>query len=271
MRWLSIFFRFYIESSIHVALSVLALIWITFLKLDIPLDISVSIFAFSGTIVGYNFIKYDELVRVRKVKLSFMFKTIIGFSFIFFLVTFYYFLQLQTITKLFGFIGLLITILYTLPLFPHKTNMRNWAGIKIFLVALVWVMVTVWLPVLNYEYDFNVLVILKSIQRFILVFILMLIFEIVDLLNDAPYLRTIPQQLGEKKTKYLSYGLSVLFLLFDFLKPNITLNEIIADTVLILILGAFTYFASRKKKHLYTTFWAEAIPIFWLILLLLFE
>ncbi len=270
MRILKYLFDFYIQSSLHVALAVYALIRITFLKLNISYDENVAYFGFFGTIVGYNFIKYDELARVKKIKLTKTFRAIIVLSFIAALATFYYFLALKATTKLIGFGALLLTILYTLPFFPHKSNMRNWSGIKIYLVAIAWVGVTVLLPVINAESDFSILVFLKCIQRFILVFVLMLIFEIIDLQFDEKSLKTIPQKLGEKKTKWLSYGLVSVFFVMDFFKPNITLQQLLITFLTALILAIFTFFATSKRNKYYTSFWVESVPFFWLVLLLTF-
>lgn len=260
---------FYIESSIHVALSVYALIRITFFKLHLPYDEPVAYFSFFGTIVGYNFIKYDALVRIKKVKLTPLFKAIVGVSFVSFLACFYYFLQLKMQTKVCGFSALILTILYTLPFIPKRTNMRNWAGVKIYLVALAWVVVTVWLPVINADYDFDTVVLLKSVQRFLLVFVLMLVFEIIDLQNDVESLHTIPQRLGVKNTKRLSYFLLFVFLLMDFFKPSIATSGLLITSLIAILLGLFTFFASDKKSKYYTSFWVEAVPVFWLILLLM--
>jgi hypothetical protein len=271
MRVLKYLFDFYIQSSLHVALAVYALIRITFLKLNISYDASVAYFGFFGTIVGYNFIKYDELARVKKIKLTKTFKAIIVLSFISALAAFYYFLELKTKTKLIGFGALLLTILYTLPFFPHKSNMRNWSGLKIYLVAIAWVGVTVLLPVINAEFDFSILVILKCMQRFILVFVLMLIFEIIDLQFDEKSLETIPQKLGEKKTKWLSYSLICSFFVMDFFKPNITSQQLLITFLVALILAIFTFFATSKRNKYYTSFWVESVPFFWLVLLLIFS
>lgn len=271
MRVLKYLFDFYIQSSLHVALAVYALIRITFLKLNISYDASVAYFGFFGTIVGYNFIKYDELARVKKIKLTKTFKAIIVLSFISALAAFYYFLELKTKTKLIGFGALLLTILYTLPFFPHKSNMRNWSGLKIYLVAIAWVGVTVLLPVINAEFDFSILVILKCMQRFILVFVLMLIFEIIDLQFDEKSLETIPQKLGVKKTKWLSYSLICSFFVMDFFKPNITSQQLLITFLVALILAIFTFFATSKRNKYYTSFWVESVPFFWLVLLLIFS
>lgn len=270
MRILKYLFDFYIESSLHVALAVYALIRITFLKLNISYDASVAFFGFFGTIVGYNFIKYDELARIKKIKLTKTFKAIIGLSFISALATFYYFLELKTNTKLIGFGALLLTILYTLPFFPHRSNMRNWSGLKIYLVAIAWVGVTVILPVINAEFDFSILVILKCIQRFILVFVLMLIFEIIDLQFDDLKLHTIPQKLGVKQTKRLSYLLTFIFFVLDLFKSNITKQQLFITFLVGLILMIFTFFANSKQNKYYTSFWVESVPFFWLLLLLVF-
>lgn len=265
MRILKYIFDFYIQSSLHVALAVYALIRITFLKLNISYDEPVAYFGFFGTIVGYNFIKYDELARVKKINLTKTFKAIIGLSILAALATFYFFLELKAKTKLIGFGALLLTIFYTLPFFPNKSNMRNWSGLKIYLVAFVWVGVTVLLPVINANVDFSIIVILKCIQRFILVFVLMLIFEIIDLQFDEKYLETIPQKLGIKKTKLLSYLLILVFLSLECFKPNITLNQFVMTFFVALILELFTYFANSKRNKYYSSFWVESVPFFWLI------
>lgn len=271
MRILKYLFDFYIQSSLHVALAVYALIRITFLKLNISYDESVAYFGFFGTIVGYNFIKYDELARVKKIKLTKTFKAIIVLSFVSALAAFYYFLELKLNTKLIGLGALLFTVLYTLPFFPHKSNMRNWSGIKIYLVAIAWVGVTVILPVVNSAIDFSLVVILKCIQRFILVFVLMIIFEVIDLQFDDLKLHTIPQKIGVKRTKKVNYLLIALFLLLEYFKPNITLQHFGITFLVALIIGLFTFFANSKRDKYYTSFWVESVPFFWLILLLLFS
>jgi hypothetical protein len=271
MRIVKYIFNFYIESSLHVALAVYALIRITFITLNISYDEPVAFFGFYGTIVGYNFIKYDELARIKKINLTNTFKAIIVLSILSALATFYYFLELKTKTKLIGIGALLLTILYTLPFFPQRKNMRNWTGLKIYLVAIAWVCVTVLLPVINSDIDFSIIVLLKCIQRFILVFVLMLIFEIIDLQFDEKSLETIPQKIGEKQTKRLNYFLISLLFILNFFKPNITLQQIVITFLVALILMLFTFFATSKRNKYYTSFWVESIPFFWLILLLMLK
>ena len=58
MTCLRTLFDFYINASIHVALSVYALTRVTEIYFDIPYDENLNYFIFYGTITGYNFIKY---------------------------------------------------------------------------------------------------------------------------------------------------------------------------------------------------------------------
>uniref|UniRef100_UPI004049ED21 hypothetical protein n=1 Tax=Flavobacterium sp. TaxID=239 RepID=UPI004049ED21 len=262
---------FYIESSLHVAFSVYVLICITFFKLNISYDEPVALFGFFGTIVGYNFIKYDELARVKKIVLTPLFRIIIGISIFSFFASFYYFFQLQITTKWIGILVLLITVLYTIPVFPNRNNMRNWSGVKIYLVAIAWVGVTVVLPVINVNLYFSTTIILKCIQQFVFIFVLMLIFEIIDLQFDTKSLETIPQKLGVKKTKLLSYLLILFFLTLEFFKPKITLNQFVITFLIAVVLGLFTYFTNSKRNKYYTSFWVESVPFFWLILLIVFN
>ncbi|RYG29174.1 MAG: hypothetical protein EOO01_38615, partial [Chitinophagaceae bacterium] len=141
-------FDFYIHGSVHVALSVFALIQVTAIRLGLPFDPAVSGFGFFGTIVGYNFVKYDAIARNGKPAGNLQMRAFILLSFLSFIASGYFFMHLERITQLTGIVAFLITALYTLPFFPNKKTARDWAGLKIYFVALCWVGVTVALPVL---------------------------------------------------------------------------------------------------------------------------
>ncbi|MDG1973409.1 MAG: hypothetical protein P8I26_00005, partial [Flavobacteriaceae bacterium] len=52
------FFDFYVKSSIHLSISVLALTVITFLRLKIEFSPLILFIIFNSTIITYNFIKF---------------------------------------------------------------------------------------------------------------------------------------------------------------------------------------------------------------------
>jgi uncharacterized membrane protein len=177
---------------------------------------------------------------------------------------------LQFITKSLGIFVFVLLLLYTLPFFPNKKNARNWKGIKIYIVSLCWVGVTVLLPLINAKLGFTWDVLLLSIQRFILIFVLVLIFEIIDINTDDPHLQTVPQQIGVEKTKLLGYGLLIILLLLEFLyEANQQYIPLIFKIIVCGSVALFLYFANENKSRYYASFWVESIPIFWWLLLVL--
>jgi len=230
MKFLQRLLDFYINSSIHVALSVYSLVQLTHILFSISDDKSTSLFSFFGTIVGYNFVKYDALARTQKLEMTIQLKVISFLSLLSLVATGFFFFQLQKCTQIIGFIFLAVTLLYTFPFFPNRKNARNWAGIKIYIVALSWVGVTLFLPIINTNLPFNSYVFLVAIQRFILIFVLILIFEIIDLQNDDPHLKTVPQQIGVAKTKRVGVVLMILFVLLEFLAKDFKVEFLILKT-----------------------------------------
>ncbi len=260
---------FYIAGSIHVALSVYALVRMTGYLCAIDAIEVPALFAFFGTIVGYNFVKYDALARTQKLEMRTQLKLIAILSFLSLLATGYYFFRLERITKIVAFAFLILTMLYTLPFFPNRKNARNWAGIKIYIVALCWIGVTLFLPVVNAGIPIDADIIVIGIQRYLLIFVLILIFEIIDLRIDDPNLKTVPQQIGVEQTKVVGSVLLLIFILLCFFQtsfsfPNLFLRLGVAFTVLLFLL-----FANEERSKYYSSFWVEAIPIIWWVLLVL--
>jgi hypothetical protein len=271
------FLDFYINSSIHVALSVFAFVQMTYFMFNILDNKPVAYFAFLGTIVGYNFVKYDALARAKRKEMRNELKVIAFVSFLSLLGVGFYFFQLQWKTQIVALLFLVLIVLYTLPFFPNKRNARNWKGLKIYIVALCWVGVTLILPVINAGILITSEFYLKCIQRFILVFVLILIFEIIDLKNDDPHLQTVPQQIGVKQTKLLGYCMLFVFCLLEIMNRNFTFNNkyqvmiFLSKVIVSGILSGFMFFANEKKSKYYTSFWVESLPIFWWILVMIFH
>lgn len=262
--------NFYIRSSAHVAFSVYALVRMTHFMFNISKDEPIAYFAFFGTIVGYNFVKYDALARAQKTEMRKELKLIVILSFFSLLAVGYFFFQLQRITQMVSVGVLALTLLYTLPFFPNRKNARNWAGVKIYIVALCWVGVTLVLPLVNAHIALGLDFYLKCVQRFILVFVLILIFEILDLANDDPHLKTVPQQIGVRRTKIIGLLLLLPFYFLELLKNNFIKEQLIVNGVLVLALSLFLVFANETRSKYYTSFWVESIPIFWWLMVVFF-
>ena len=273
MQFLKKLFDFYINSSIHIAFSVYSLVRMTQFMFHISEDKPTLYFAFFGTIVGYNFVKYDALARTQKLQMRRELMGIAFISLISLIATGYYFFQLHKTTQIIGFLFLVITLLYTLPFFPNRRNARNWAGIKIYIVALCWVGVTLVLPIINAEIAITSDFYLKCVQRFLLVFVLVLIFEIIDLQKDDPNLKTVPQQIGVKKTKILGFILLLVFCALEFLNSNLQHSFLMLNLIfaIAIIIGLFLAFVNPFRSKYYTSFWVESIPILWWVLVLVIK
>ncbi|PWA09808.1 UbiA prenyltransferase family protein [Flavobacterium laiguense] len=265
MKVLKSIVRFYINSSLHVALSCFALVQITQIVFHISEQNAVGYFAFLGTIVGYNFVKYEELARAKRLQMRKQLRWIALFTFGAFMMTGYYFFLLERLTQIIAVVFLGLTLLYTLPFFPNRKNARNWAGVKIYIVSFCWVGATVFLPLLNANVAFTINIGILSIQRFILIFVLILIFEIIDLRHDNPNLRTVPQQIGVKNTKILGFVLLILFCGLEGVNVNGNFNFQYLPLIFVIVIALA--FANEKRSKYYTSFWVESIPIVWWLLL----
>lgn len=268
MMWvLKRLFDFYISGSVHVAIAVLSLVLMTNHMLAIPFDFELAGFAFFGTVVGYNFIKYEYLFRLRK-PIRELVEAIAIFSGIAFLAAVYFFIHLNRPTQIAVAVLFGLTFLYAVPLFSNTKNMRNWSGVKIYIVALCWAGVTVLLPVINADDAISADVLLKFTQRFILVIVLILIFEIIDLKNDDLSLQTVPQKIGVRRTKILGLGLLLPLYLLELFKSDIDPKQLVVNLILVATTAMFTIFANPDRSKYYTAFWAESIPVFWFALVL---
>nr|WP_299344433.1 hypothetical protein [Allomuricauda sp.] len=262
---LKVFFDFYLDASIHVGLAVTALVLATSLLLNIPVENPLLGFSLFSTIVCYNFIKYGVEAKKYVIVSKTYHKRIQVFSFLSFFPAIWFAVQLNQkvwITVL----GLsILCLLYAIPFFPKTRNLRNLAGFKIYIVGLVWAGFTVLLPVfqekIRMDWDVGILL----VQRFLLVIILMLPFEIRDMETDFEKLRTIPQIIGIRSTTILGVVLTLLFVLLTLFKDYLTQQEMVSKILLGAVLIPMLLASKKKQSKYFTSFWIEAIPIFWVI------
>lgn len=260
-------FNFYVNSSIHVALAVLALVVVTVVEYSLQVSSQLYGFIFLGTITGYNFVKYAKVAGLHHRSLTQNLKAIqifSGFCAVGLLgLLFYLDITVLIVSCVFG--GL--TFFYAVPF--KTTNLRAIAGIKITIVALVWAGVTVFVPMVAAKMPFTMDCWITFFQRFLLVVVLTLPFEIRDLQYDRLQLKTVPQQLGVFKTKLLGSGLLVLVLLVAFFKNEFNLLYFYS-VIFVSVLALLGLIGAKKNQSKYfASFWVEGIPMAWCVILLL--
>ncbi|SHJ74140.1 UbiA prenyltransferase family protein [Pseudozobellia thermophila] len=261
MKWLQRLFDFYLDASIHVAFAVFALVHVAGITLNIPIDRHLAWFLFFGTIVCYNFMKYGVEAEKYILVANRYHKNIQFASFVAFAAASYhaYFLPGRIWAALACLVFL--TFLYALPVLPKAGKLRNLGGFKMLVVALVWAGTTVVLPALEWGrvgwWDTGI----ETLRHFLLVFILLIPFEIRDLVYDSPDLHTLPQRIGIARTKIVGALANMPLFFVVLFKDSIAVFELVAAGILFLGFGFLMFFTQRKQGRYFSSFFVESIPI----------
>jgi hypothetical protein len=266
MNWPKRVFDFYLDASIHVALAVFVLVRLSALLLNIPWDVHLSLFLFFGTVTAYNFVKYGVEAKKYILVANNYHRNIQFVSFVCFVAAFYHAFFLNADVWEGVAVLLLLTGLYALPVLPRSRNLRSLGGLKIFIVAAVWAGATVHLPVMALERPLSWDVWMEGVQRFVFVLVLLLPFEIRDLQYDDPDLGTLPQRFGIHKTKLFGVVLTFVFFLLTFLKREPSVLDMVGKAVALVLLVTILYFTKREQAPYFSSFWVEAAPLFWFVI-----
>ena len=270
MTFLKHLFNFYINASIHVALSVYALTRITEYYFDLSYNENLDYFIFFGTITAYNFIKYAGVAKFYHMSLTKSMRLIQIFSFFCFCVLVYYAWQLPLETLLYFSPFGLLSVLYIVPfLGGFQKNLRGISYLKIFIVAGVWSGVTSSIPLLINEQAVDTDLILHFAQRTLFVLVLILPFEIRDVQLDLKDIRTLPQKIGVEQTKRFGLALLLFALTFEFLitDSNVFRNVFLGVCFVLLLL---LMRSKEEQSKYYSSFLVESLPILWWLALLIF-
>lgn len=264
MNFINRLFKFYLNSSIHIAFSVLSLSFITAQSFAIKCDKNLFIFLFCSSVLGYNFIKYFGISKFHYRSLTTRLKEIQLLSLFCLFGLIFTFIGLNNTSKPLVLCLGTVTFLYEIP-FERIESLRKVRGLKIYIIALVWAMTTVLLPLVEADIRLESNIFFELVQRFIFILVLMLPFEIRDLNNDDLRLSTIPQKIGITTSKRLGFlGLVLIFLLSFLLHDNAI--DILITTIVMVVTGLFLIFIHPQKPFYFTAFWVESVPVFWALL-----
>ena len=264
MKFLRSIFDFYIQSSIHVGLAVMALAALSVMQFGFVPEPALLLFIFFGAVCGYNFVKYSGISNRHHLEITKNILLIRIFS-VGSLVGFLYFGWLLPpdiwyTAALFG----ALTGLYAIPIF-RKRNLRSFKGVKVFVIAAVWTGFAALLPLQYHNMGFGERALYQAAEIFLFVVVLMLPFEIRDLKYDEPDLATIPQLLGVRKTKCLGTVLLGLITLIIY-RQNYVYASYMPVNLGVLVLALAALWLSREEQgDYYASFWVESIPIVWLV------
>lgn len=270
MHLLRMVFGWYIKASIHVSLALVSLVAFTGRIFGIGVSHHYLLALFFGSIAAYNGIKYGLEPGKHPYRVPGGFTALVLLSLLSLTAALYHLSYLPPHVWILLMICGGITALYAVPLMPGLRNLRSRGVLKVVLVALVWTLASLWIPLWGSpeagSWDLKV----ESFQRLIWVILLMLPFEIRDMHHDPPDLRTIPQRWGIGVTRRLAWAGVVLFVGATWLKDTSDSGEFLTKFLVGILMGISVTFAREKQKPYYASFWVEAIPIAaWLLLMLL--
>ncbi|MEJ2882678.1 hypothetical protein [Pedobacter sp. GR22-6] len=173
----------------------------------------------------------------------------------------------------------LLAVGYNVPfltLNQQKIGLRNIPGIKLFLIALVWSVSCVLLPIVELERSYQINVssaetLLLVAKRFLFVAAITVPFDIRDLFQDKLYaLKTIPVMLGEKKAyifcQFLLIGYLGLLLVFR----QATYADVTATTLTLALTGWLIFKSNIQKNEYYYFFFLDGTMLLQYLMLLLF-
>jgi len=276
VKYLRKIFDFYINANLHVGLAAASLVLISLAEYsDFEIQVNkYAVFVFFSTVFSYNFIRiFDNChldldsfrSRIKQTPAIFLlvaFITLIGllcFSF-----------QID-IRHLFVLIPAgIITFWYAVPLAllgEKATTLRNYPRVKLFSIALVWGLVSVVFPLQGRMDGWDIFVLF--IHRILIIIILVLPFDIRDRDKDSDLMQTLPQNIGVQKTIGVGLLLAVLFVVIAVVKQSANSTIISTDLAAIGLSVFFLVRSKRKQSQYFASFWVEAVPIFWLIVILL--
>jgi len=230
-------------SNIYIGLCAVALTLETYILLGIhPHFNPVILLVFCATLVIYalhrliGISKVHEFIEEERYKVIYTYRHHIwayaGLAVCGGIISFFYlpqFVQLALVLP-----GL-ISLGYVLPIFKGRQyRLRDFNFIKIYLVAIVWGYVTVFLPMAEHQLFTDYQPWLLLLERMIFIFAITLPFDIRDLAVDQHNsVRTIPSTIGAQKTIFLAIALLLsgwcicVFLLDGWRLIGVTLGYIL--------------------------------------------
>lgn len=263
-------FNLYINSSIHVAIALVAFYSVTLIELNLVFCWDTLFFLFFATIIGYNFVKYSDVVKFKLKTATNNLKFIIVFTILSCFLIAYFITKLNYSQWLIIFVLAVLNMFYVVPVFKKKKNLRSISLLKVFIIALIWTLATVFISLkeINKITHVESYFWWYSLQRFLMIFSLMIPFEIRDVSTDKSSIRTLPQVLGIKKTKLIGCVLLFMCIIINYF--IMSTFHLIIHTSIALLLSFFIIGSSVSQSKYFASFWVESIPVVYLFVHIIF-
>ncbi len=207
------FINLILFGNFWIAACAVAMTWQTELLLFNQIEINtLTYFVFFATLFLYAIHRIVGLVKVKPFLEKYRYSVIYHFrnhikvyAFLGGVGALYCFFYLSFANQLLLVIPAILSLGYVLPFVKGDKRLRDFDYIKIFLIAIVWGVITVLMPILERTTELTLAHLLILSERMFFIFAITLPFDIRDLKIDAHIdVKTIPSMIGIDKTKKLS-------------------------------------------------------------------
>ncbi|MES2874479.1 MAG: UbiA family prenyltransferase [Bacteroidota bacterium] len=272
-------------SNIFIALCAVAQGLVTYQLLGMKPEKHVLGLLFFSTLALYNFSillarpdkpENSEFIRVRWIFSHYRLMITLTMIAVFGILPLFFFLN--TSSKILLVCLALVSVAYSLPIFTiHDKNfgLRNIPGVKLFLIAAVWSLSCVLIPILELESSIEAAVsmndsILLIAKRFLFIAAITVPFDIRDLFQDKRNeLKTIPVILGEKKALLVCQGLLLIYLILLLLFTKSVDGNFLGLMLTIILTGWLIFKSKWQRNEYYYFFYLDGTMIVQFLMLLL--
>lgn len=156
----------------------------------------------------------------------------------------------------------------------RKIGLRNLPGIKLFLIALVWSVSSVLLPIVEAESTLLIKIsftetFLLTAKRFLFIAAITIPFDIRDLFQDKLYeLKTIPVMLGEKGAYLFCQILLALYIILLVIFTKQINSDVIGLSLTMFLTGWLIFKANIKKNEYYYFFFLDGTMLLQYLILI---
>lgn len=213
MKW----FHFILSHSLFISLCAAALCFQTYQLLNVPPDKRVYVLVFCSTLSSYNLYWLISKYYFSKERKLYQFlKRNFSNLLLFLLASFGVAICIYSLPRLIPFVAVavLLTLLYSLPLWPFKALLflRNAGFIKTLLLSFTWTYVTVMIPVQVNFFKITPGIAILFIARFSFMLMLCTIFDSRDIAVDKIHaLRSLATDINRRTLQVI---MGIVFLVY---------------------------------------------------------
>lgn len=254
--------NFLLYSNIYIALCAVAMTAQTLYVFDIKIKTSTALvgLVFFSTLVIYalhrlvSLSKIDASLNVERFNIIGAYKGHIQIYAILGTIgggICFFFLNWRTQCAL--VIPAILSLGYVIPFMGNKKlRLRDIHFVKIFLIAIVWSYVTVFLPLLEYNIPIKASTVGALLERVLFIFVITLPFDLRDWkIDQKNNVLTIPAKIGVQKTLYLAAVVLIFWMgiIYFIYVPAVTIALFFSG----ISTGIFVYFSPQQKHDYYFT------------------